>query len=193
MSQCWVGDGKLFRKTEKSKFSHGGCRVAVSTNHLFALGSNYEDGYSKAEWLNIHQEIWSTLPEYPYERRLFAHTQTFHDGYFYIFGGFLGLSDTNTVSRFHEESKLWSKIGKIDSIYTVLKIICLGALNHERRAHAVIFVEDYFLVVGGGLGQLPTEKCRLQGASLSCIQDVPYLTNYAYHPELFIVPDNFCI
>ena len=113
MSQCWVGDGTQFRKTAKSKFSHGGCRVAASTNHVFALGSNYEDGYNKAEWLNVYQEIWSTLPEYPYEIRLFAHTQTFHDGYFYIFGGFLGLADTSTVSRFHEESKTWSKIGKI--------------------------------------------------------------------------------
>ena len=66
-------------------------------------------------------------------------------------------------------------------------------MNYERRAHGVIHVQNYFLVVGGGLGELPTEKCRVDDASLSCTVNEPHLTDYAYHPELFLVSEDFCV
>ena len=73
----------------------------------------------------------------------------------------------STVARFDPVENIWSK---------------LGDLNVAREGHGAIQVENEFIVVGG-TGIMPTESCKFNRQSISCITRQPQV-NFYYYPEL---------
>ena len=65
-----------------------------------------------------------------------------------------------------------------------------------RNGHNAIFDRSSILVVGGraekGDNPFPTEKCDIVDKAMTCVQQVPELEEFAYYPELFLVPINYC-
>ena len=66
-----------------------------------------------------------------------------------------------------------------------------GSLNTERYGHGAIFV-DGFLMVIGGTSNFSTEKCSIINEAITCESQNPILSDYAYYPELFLVPSSYC-
>ena len=57
--------------------------------------------------------------------------------------------------------------------------------------HNAIFDGQYVLVVGGG-GRKKTEKCSISNDQMTCVSQLPELIDYAYYPEVFLVPEDYC-
>ena len=73
-------------------------------------------------------------------------------------------------------TKIWSKVGD---------------LNSGRSGHNVIFDGAHFLVIGGEYFK-KTENCTMVNGQMTCAEQKPELTSYAYYPELYMVPIDFC-
>ena len=95
---------------------------------------------------------------------------------FYVLGGMT------------EKSEQGAQIGKLDANSVWSKV---GDLNTGRHAHNVIFDGMYALVVGG-MYTRSTEKCSFTSNGISCTDQNPSLSDYAYYPELFMVPVDYC-
>ena len=72
-----------------------------------------------------------------------------------------------------------------------------GNLATARSGHGAVFIDGFFLVIGGG-NTYPkykqTEKCSLQQGAVSCTSQEPSSRTWprAKSPELFMVADSFC-
>ena len=66
-----------------------------------------------------------------------------------------------------------------------------GCLEQARAGHGVVFDGASFVVAVGQYDKV-TEKCTLEGDSVSCATLAPLLDAFAYYPEMFIVSENFC-
>ena len=66
-----------------------------------------------------------------------------------------------------------------------------GNLATARSGHGAVFIDGFFLVVGGYKNHR-TEKCSLQEGAISCRNQKPILYDYASYPELFLVSDSYC-
>ena len=70
-----------------------------------------------------------------------------------------------------------------------------GNLAETRYGHGAVFIDGFFLVIGGG-NTYPkykqTEKCSLQQGAVSCTSQEPSFSDYSFYPELFMVADSFC-
>ena len=66
-----------------------------------------------------------------------------------------------------------------------------GNLATARSGHGAVFIDGFFLVVGG-YDNHRTEKCSLQEGAISCRNQKPILYDYASYPELFLVSDSYC-
>ena len=104
------------------------------------------------------------------------------DGAFFVIAG----ADSSTIymktiGRLDEETLTWSKAGN---------------LNSGRCRSNAVFDGSVILVVGGydtnDRDTLPTEKCEISGAELTCTAQSPVLEAYRNYPELFLVPSDFC-
>ena len=103
----------------------------------------------------------------------------FVNSWSYILGGYTNINKYDkTIARLDDISYLWTKVGE---------------LNQGRRGHNAIVVQGEILVVGGYTGSLKTERCIETDGQIRCSAQEPELTKYAYYPELFAVPDNYCI
>ena len=111
-------------------------------------------------------------------RRICRQAVIFHERSFYVFGGANALVNdrTDKIVRLNTATLLWSQVRNLVT---------------PRRAHAVAFDGLYFLVVGGR-DTNPTEKCSLTSNRITCVSQVPTLTDYSYYPELFMVNESFC-
>ena len=70
----------------------------------------------------------------------------------------------------------------------------MGELNQGRRGHNAIVVQGEILVVGGKYETgVKTERCIEADGQIRCNSQEPELENYEFYPELFAVPDNYCI
>ena len=106
-------------------------------------------------------------------------------GAFFVFGGHIGGDyKSYTIGRLDEETSTWSKAGN---------------LNSGRCKSNAVFDGSAILVVGGYDTDttrynetLPTEKCDISGAELTCTTQSPILESYRNFPELFLVPSDFC-
>ena len=96
---------------------------------------------------------------------------------FYVFGGYDngGQGKLNAIGRLDNNNR-WSQAGNLAS---------------ARYGHGVVFIDGYFLVVGG-YGNYQTERCSLQEGAVSCTRQAPSLNNYFEYPELFMVSESFC-
>ena len=93
----------------------------------------------------------------------------YFEGFFYVFGG-------TKINKLNAATHVWSKAGD---------------LNTSRYGHNVIFDGRHFLVVGGR-GTKKTEQCTITHEEVTCVEQAPQLTDYAFYPELFLVPGNIC-
>ena len=82
----------------------------------------------------------------------------------------------STIARFDPVANSWTK---------------LGNLKVYRYGHGVIQVDNEFIVVGGsryGKEDEPTESCKLNGESMTCTTREPQLSDFAWFPELMLIP-----
>ena len=85
----------------------------------------------------------------------------------------------STIARFDPIEDSWTKLGK---------------LKVARSGHDVIQVDNEFTViggisvVGGSPGGEPTESCKLNKDSMTCVVREPKLSNFAFHPALILTP-----
>ena len=105
------------------------------------------------------------------------------EGAFYVVGGY-----TYRCSTCSSELKTIGRLGA-DGEWTRA-----GELNTGRHAHKVIYDGEFLIVVGGvaTFDTFKTEKCSIESGLISCVSQNPDLDNYAFYPELFLVPDSFC-
>ena len=83
-----------------------------------------------------------------------------------------GLYDSS-IDRFDPIENTWTQLGK---------------LNKNRSGHAVIQVDDEFIVVGSAwahYGEV-TESCKLNGPSMTCTTREPTV-KMSWYPELMLV------
>ena len=66
-----------------------------------------------------------------------------------------------------------------------------GELNFAIFGHGVIYNGEKMIIVGGEDNR-KSEACDIVNGSVTCIAQAPTLDNYAYYPEMFLVPDSFC-
>ena len=81
-----------------------------------------------------------------------------------------------TIGRFDSTRRVWLKSGE---------------LVNGRRGHNAIYDGSSLIVIGGN-GRYKTERCELSNGQTTCTAQSPKLRDYAYYPELFLVPVNFC-
>ena len=95
-----------------------------------------------------------------------------------IFGGVTNNSvHDKTIARLDEKSFRWDRVGK---------------LNKGRSRHSMIERNGEILVIGGD-SKFNTERCNYQDdGQMHCVEQDPKLSEYAFFPELFPVPDDFC-
>ena len=67
----------------------------------------------------------------------------------------------------------------------------MGNLITPRIGHNAIY-DGVYIIVAGGVGNYKTKVCSFDDDKVSCTEQNPDLNFYAYTPELFLVPDNFC-
>ena len=96
-----------------------------------------------------------------------------------IFGGYTSNNYyDNLIARLDGVTFSWSQMGE---------------MIQGRYGHNAIVVQGEILVVGGQSGSLKTERCNEIEGQMRCNAQEPELNKYYYYPELFAVPDNFCI
>ena len=82
----------------------------------------------------------------------------------------------HTITRFDPIVNSWTK---------------LGNLEVARNAHAVIQVDNEFIVVGGHrqfAEDEPTESCKLNGKLMTCTTREPSLSTFAADAGLMLIP-----
>ena len=159
-----------------------------------AVGSYGLAGHSKAEWFDSGEvtEPWEVLMDCPIADRFSGFATFAIDADFFFFGGYKyegGYRDTDEIYKFCKlclknfknqrnlASNVWQQVGRLKS---------------ARKGHAVTFFEGQFWVVGGQ-GDLETERCSIFGDEMICQYHDDYVfESYAFNPELFIVPKDFC-
>ena len=78
-----------------------------------------------------------------------------------------------------------------------LKWSSIGSLVSRRYGNGAVFDGNYFLVVGGkrtydDRDPIKTEKCTLNGSTMTCQEQQPELEKYVKYPELFLVAEDYC-
>lgn len=107
---------------------------------------------------------------------------------FFVFGGISGNSSSavmNDIIRLDARIYSWSKV---------------GVLNTGRQNHNIIFINDFFMVVGGkssnryGTDRLSvsTERCQIQNELMICNDQFPILLGYSMWPEVIPVHTGYC-
>ena len=82
---------------------------------------------------------------------------------------------TNTIGRMSPAGQ-WTKA---------------GYLNRGRDRCTAIYDGEYLMIIGGGVGFVPTEKCSIKSTSVSCVSQNPELYQYQ-GPEAFLIAESFC-
>ena len=107
----------------------------------------------------------------------------YHDGAFYLFGGWTGTKVSkkykSTIARLDAQTSKWSKV---------------GVLEYGRHGHGAIFDGEKFLIIGGEKndgGPIKNEVCTLKELTMTCVEQATALDQYSYYPELFLVPEMF--
>ena len=98
------------------------------------------------------------------------------DGNFYYFGGMdnYGVGALNGIYRLSPASWTWTTV---------------GTLNAPRYQHAVIKLENEFMVYGGSVNQ--PEACTLNDGLFTCERLPNSLPDRYLQPQLFPVSDDY--
>ena len=141
---------------------------------LFAVG--YITTHGKTELLNLESGQWKTADSYPYGSYIFVAPVVYYQTSFIMFGGSSDNSN-NIIAGFDEKSEKWTK---------------LGELNKPRWGSAAVEVSNGFLITGGR-GTYETEFCKYSdNQQITCSEQPPSMTDYAWYPEIFFVTEDFC-
>ena len=84
--------------------------------------------------------------------------------------------DEKTIGRLDIKTRKWTNV---------------GSLVTGRHGHGAIFDGQYLLVIGGS-GTYNTEKCSISNDQITCSSQSPVLINYAFYPEVLLVPKSYC-
>ena len=164
-----------------------------------AVGGYYSPSHKNAEVLNTQRNTWSSINPYPYDlgfyiwkaffislfssfipikasSHIYQAPIVFIDDAFYVIGGY-GATNQKVIGKLDATSMVWSQAGELVT---------------GRYAHNAIFDGTNILVVGGNASNIKIEKCTFSNGQISCSVQNPALSYYAYYPELFLVPTNFC-
>ena len=141
---------------------------------LLAGGSSWPL-HTKAE--KFENGAWTDVQDIPLETSLNYFAAIYDAGYFYYFGGYDHgpVNDINSILRLSEETWTWSNVGQ---------------LNRPRRSHAVILVDNTFMVIGG-TGSFRNEACVLNNGQFTCEEGDTYLNRYDAYPLAFLVGDDY--
>ena len=101
---------------------------------------------------------------------------------FYLFGGMI----TSTV--YPNQVARTKTIGRMDLTGQWTRA---GYLKNRRIGHTAVYDGEYFMIIGGGAGFAPTEKCLIESHSVSCVSQSPKLESYM-GPEAFLIAESFC-
>lgn len=142
---------------------------------IFAVG-NAKGAHSHAELLDVSSWSWSVRQSYPFAAKIYSAASVYVNDYFVVFGGIDGSGGT-TIARYDASGDDWHGMGQLKS---------------GRDGHAVIVTGSDTVLVVGGNGNQMTEKCTVDGDSINCVGQAPYLDDYASYPELFIVSNPYC-
>ena len=72
-----------------------------------------------------------------------------------------------------------------------------GTLQHARRGHGAILVDEKVLIIGGRFGggykftQINNEVCTFRDSTMTCVEQPAVLKSYTDYPELFLVLEDF--
>ena len=95
-----------------------------------------------------------------------------------MIGGYVDGVNSKTIGRFDATRRVWSNSGELIT---------------ERRGHNAIYDGSSLIVIGGWEHFThKTERCEISNGQVICTSQNPELDYYAYYPELFLVPVNFC-
>ena len=143
------------------------------------MGAYGIKGHGHAEWFDSEDVTWSKLDDSPVGQRYSDFSIASVGADFYLFGGYaynLGYQDSNVISR-----------------YSGGKWALVGELNAKRKGHNLVFKDNQFWIVGGQ-GPFKTDLCSIVNERVDCVKhDDEELTSFAFYPEMFIVPYNFCL
>merc|ERR1711892_882316 len=170
----------IFDEINRSIHNHAFTRIAASEDDILALGS-VSPFHKRAEILRTDGNTWLTIGDYPYSlanNNIIDAPIIYTDGAFYVFGGYsggnFGGSSIKSIGKLDATTFIWSKVGDLYS---------------GRYGHNVIFDGAHFLVIGG-LGTKKTEKCTLVNGQMTCAEQNSELSEYAFYPELYMVPSD---
>ena len=133
-------------------------------DHAYALGS-YSPYHANLETLNLSTWRWEIRATYPYSSTIGYHANLIHNNRFVVFGGDDG-SLVRTIAAYDYSSNSWQK---------------LGNLINRRSHHDVIATQGAFLVVGDGYAFRKSEKCTLNGNTMTCIEQDPVIRSVEYY------------
>ena len=137
--------------------------------------------HANLETLNLSTWRWEIRATYPYSSSIWYHANLIHNNRFVVFGGSGG---GQTIAAYDYSTNSWQK---------------LGDLVNGRSEHAVIATQGAFLVVGNDInGGTKTEKCTLNGNTMTCIEQDPVIRSVEYYFYfqsfyLFYSTNNYCL
>ena len=100
-------------------------------------------------------------------------------GSFFVIGGYSLVGYSRAVST----------IGRFD--LAIRRWMNAGDLVTARAGHNVIYDGSYLLVIGG-YADFMSEKCSITNGQVACTSQTPQLNDYAYYPEVHLVPAGYC-
>ena len=158
---------------------------------MFTVGG-LDPSHGYTELMPIETWKWMPKTAYPFLPNQRSHAVVYYDGMFYVFGG-SHRSAGNYIAGYHELQNYWKRLGTLNfhrnhsnSKNENNKITFLNAFR--RNAKAINLGND--VLITGGLGDhKPTEKCKLDQASVVCTIQENAIGPF---PELFIVNKDLC-
>ena len=93
--------------------------------------------HNKVDFYNFATSKWTESSEYPFHGYIFYAPIVYHKNAYYVFGGTSG-------SRHG-----YDRLARMDAQTRTWKELTPGKLSHERWGHAVVVIEESFLVIGG--------------------------------------------
>ena len=129
----------------------------------------------------LQDGIWSDIEEPPVDGGMYLYAVVVQGSSHYYFGGYYVSADGSNVAldsilRLQSGCWTWSNVGRI---------------NIPRRGHAVILVNETFMVAGG-YGNNKNEACqRSNNGQFNCTELSSSLFWYTSYPIVFSVTDNY--
>ena len=112
------------------------------------------DKHNKVELLDLDTWRWERRAEYPFETTIYDARTVHYNQQFYLFGGKKRSSSRlSRIAAYNPTTDQWFDKGQ---------------LLTARSSSGVIWDENGFLIVGGWIYYVKSEKCLFNGDQLEC-------------------------